>query len=182
MKVNECRQKIPSSNSIRKAGPARQRSTRSSSPSSESSHSLRSRPWARMWKRRWTHSRPSSGASLGACDQLFSKAKKRCHDERGAAMVEFALVLPLLLVLVFGMLEFGKAFNYWIDTTHLANEGARWAVVNQNPGTGTLQEYVKGRANTVELRDGGTASIPAGDEAEVCISFPNGTANVGDPV
>jgi Flp pilus assembly protein TadG len=113
---------------------------------------------------------------------LFSKAKKRCHDERGAAMVEFALVLPLLLVLVFGMLEFGKAFNYWIDTTHLANEGARWAVVNQNPGTGTLQEYVKGRANTVELRDGGTASIPAGDEAEVCISFPNGTANVGDPV
>jgi Flp pilus assembly protein TadG len=97
-------------------------------------------------------------------------------------MVEFALVLPLLLVLVFGMLEFGKAFNYWIDTTHLANEGARWAVVNHNPGAGTLQEYVKGRANTVELRDGGTASIPAGDEAEVCISFPNGTANVGDPV
>jgi Flp pilus assembly protein TadG len=97
-------------------------------------------------------------------------------------MVEFALVLPLLLVLVFGMLEFGKAFNYWIDTTHLANEGARWAVVNHNPGAGTLQEYVKGRANTVELRDGGTASIPAGDEAEVCISFPNGTADVGDPV
>ncbi len=97
-------------------------------------------------------------------------------------MVEFALVLPLLLVLVFGMLEFGKAFNYWIDTTHLANEGARWAVVDHNPGAGTLQEYVKGRANTVELRDGGTASIPAGDEAEVCISFPNGTANVGDPV
>jgi Flp pilus assembly protein TadG len=97
-------------------------------------------------------------------------------------MVEFALVLPLLLVLVFGMLEFGKAFNYWIDTTHLANEGARWAVVDHNPGTGTLQEYVKARANTVELRDGGTASIPAGDEAEVCISFPNGTANVGDPV
>jgi Flp pilus assembly protein TadG len=97
-------------------------------------------------------------------------------------MVEFALVLPLLLVLVFGMLEFGKAFNYWIDTTHLANEGARWAVVDHNPGTGTLQEYVKARANTVELRDGGTASIPAGDEAEVCISFPNGTADVGDPV
>ena len=97
-------------------------------------------------------------------------------------MVEFALVLPLLLVLVFGMLEFGKAFNYWIDTTPLATEGARWAVVNYNPGAGTLQEYVKSRANTVELRDGGTASIPAGDEAEVCISFPNGTANVGDPV
>jgi hypothetical protein len=80
------------------------------------------------------------------------------------------------------MLEFGKVFNYWIDTTHLANEGARWAVVNRNPGTGTLQEYIKEQANTVELRDGGTSSIPAGDEAEVCISFPLGSANVGDPV
>jgi hypothetical protein len=113
---------------------------------------------------------------------MVAKVLRRSKDERGAAMVEFALVLPLLLTLVLGMMEFGKAFNYWIDATHLANEGARWAVVNHNPGTGTLQEYIKGRANTVELRDGGTPSIPSGDEAEVCISFPNGTANVGDPV
>jgi Flp pilus assembly protein TadG len=118
-----------------------------------------------------------------ALDALLRRARERLHDDRGAALVEFALVLPLLLVFIFGILEFGKAFNYWIDMTHLANEGARWAVVNQNPAaTGTLQEYVKSRANTVELRDGGTASIPSGDEAEVCISFPNGTANVGDPV
>ena len=108
--------------------------------------------------------------------------RERATDERGAALVEFALVLPLLLILLLGMLEFGKVFNYWIDTTHLANEGARWAVVNRNPGTGTLQEYIKEQANTVELRDGGTSSIPAGDEAEVCISFPLGSANVGDPV
>lgn len=109
-------------------------------------------------------------------------ALQRSNDDRGATLVEFALVLPLLLVLLLGMLEFGTAFNYWIDTTHLANEGARWAVVNNNPGPGTLQEYVRGQANTLELRDGGTSSIPAGDEAEVCISFPNGSANVGDPV
>jgi Flp pilus assembly protein TadG len=109
-------------------------------------------------------------------------ALRQSSDERGAVLVEFALVLPLLLILVFGMLEFGKAFNYWIDTTHLANEAARWAVVNNNPGAGTLQEYIKSQANTIELRDGGTASIPSGDEAEVCISFPSGTDNVGDPV
>jgi Flp pilus assembly pilin Flp len=113
---------------------------------------------------------------------LHIKAWRACRDERGAALVEFALVLPLLLVLLLGMLEFGKAYNYWIDTTHLANQGARWAVVNRNPGSGTLQEYIQGQANTVELRDGGTPSIPAGDEAEVCISFPLGSSNVGDPV
>jgi Flp pilus assembly protein TadG len=96
------------------------------------------------------------------------------------SLVEFTLVLPLLLVLLLGMLDFGKAFNYWIDETHLANEGARWAVVNKNPGSGTLQDYIREQANTPELRNGGTSSVPS--PLQICISFPNGTANVGDPV
>lgn len=95
-------------------------------------------------------------------------------------MVEFALVLPVLLVLLLGMLDFGKAFNYWIDQTHLANEGARWAAVNKNPGGGTLQQYVRSQANTPELRDGGTASVAG--PIQICITFPNGTSQVGDPV
>jgi Flp pilus assembly protein TadG len=100
--------------------------------------------------------------------------------ESGAALAEFALVLPVLLLLLFGILDFGKAFNYWIDSTHLANEGARWAVVDKNPGSGTLQDYIQDQATTEELRSGGTASVPAA--ADVCISFPGGTARVGDPV
>jgi Flp pilus assembly protein TadG len=75
-------------------------------------------------------------------------------------MVELALVLPLLLVLILGMIDFGKAINYWIDDTHLANAGARWAVVNYNPGdpgnTGigspTLQAYIVSQGDTAELR------------------------------
>jgi Flp pilus assembly protein TadG len=102
------------------------------------------------------------------------------RNERGTALVEFALVLPLLLVLLLGMLDFGKAFNYWIDETHLANETARWAVVNKNPGSGTLQEYVQQQADTPELRNGGTSSVTS--PLQICISFPSGTANVGDPV
>jgi Flp pilus assembly protein TadG len=101
------------------------------------------------------------------------------RDEAGVALVEFALVLPVLIVLLFGLLDFGKAFNYWIDETHLANEGARWAVVNKNPGSGTLQEYIRDQANTSELRTGGTSSVP--DPLQVCISFPNGEV-VGEPV
>jgi Flp pilus assembly protein TadG len=100
--------------------------------------------------------------------------------EAGVSVVEFALVLPLLLLLLLGMLDFGKAFNYWNDATHLANEGARWAVVNKNPGGGTLQQYIQQQGTTPELRNGGTASVPG--PLQVCISFPNGTANVGDPV
>lgn len=103
------------------------------------------------------------------------------RDQRGTALVEFALVLPLFLFLVIGMLHFGKAFNYWINETHLANEAARFAVVNKNPGgtTYTLQEYVRQQAETDELRDGGTDSVPK--SLEVCIAFPNGMV-VGAPV
>jgi Flp pilus assembly protein TadG len=102
------------------------------------------------------------------------------RNQEGAALTEFALVLPLLLVLVLGMLDFGKAFNYWIDETHLANEAARWAAVDRNPGSGTLQSYIQQQVTTQELRLGGTASVV--DPAQVCISFPAGTSRVGDPV
>jgi Flp pilus assembly protein TadG len=107
------------------------------------------------------------------------------RQEDGVALVEFALVAPLLLVLLFGMLEFGRAFNYWIDATHLANEGARWAVVNKNPASsGTLQNYIRQQAGTNELRAGGSTAIP--DALVVCISFPvdsDGTSGqIGDPV
>jgi Flp pilus assembly protein TadG len=89
-------------------------------------------------------------------------------------MVEFALVLPLLLLLLLAVVDFGRAFNYWNDETHLANEGARWAAVNTNPGgsTQSLVDYIKQQADTAELRT----------NAQVCISFPSGTAKVGDPV
>lgn len=93
--------------------------------------------------------------------------------EGGAALVEFALILPILIVLLFGMLEFGKAFNYWIDETHLTAEGARWAVVNNVPSGSSLQQYIRNQADSAELRSG----------AHVCVSFPNGgTPQVGDPV
>ena len=106
---------------------------------------------------------------------------RRARSEDGVALVEFALVLPVLALLLFGMLDFGKAFNYWIDETHLANEGARWAVVNRNPSSsGTLQEYIRDQATTPELKNGGTSSVTG--PLQVCIEFPSGTSNVGDPV
>jgi Flp pilus assembly protein TadG len=112
----------------------------------------------------------------------------RLREERGVALTEFALVLPVLMLIFLGMLDFGKAFNYWIDQTHLANMGARWAVVNKNPGAPaqTFQQYITSLTNTSEQRTGGTTSFPtAADAAKACVSFPGktqATAAVGDPV
>ena len=70
------------------------------------------------------------------------------------------LVLPLLLV-SFRVLDFVAFFNYWIDATHLANEGARFAAVNNNPNTsGTLQAYIQQQGDAGKLRNSGTASVP----------------------
>jgi Flp pilus assembly protein TadG len=112
-----------------------------------------------------TRKRRAASAWLGIA---VAFAKRR----DGAAAVEFAVVLPVLLLMVFGILDFSRAMNYDNDATHLANEGARWAVVNANPGSGTLQSYIKSQGVTSELQNNST----------VCISFPNGTPKVGDPV
>jgi Flp pilus assembly pilin Flp len=51
------------------------------------------------------------------------------RDQDGAAAVEFALLLPLLVLLLFGFIQFGLAFNTRIQATNAAREAARQAVV-----------------------------------------------------
>jgi hypothetical protein len=56
------------------------------------------------------------------------------HDrESGQATTEFALILLPLLVLVGGIVYFGIGLNYWLDMNRVANQGARWAAVNNWP-------------------------------------------------
>ena len=54
-------------------------------------------------------------------------------------MVEFALILFPLLILVVGIIQFGIGLNYWLDMNRLANQGARWAVVNGWPNCPNAQ-------------------------------------------
>ena len=49
--------------------------------------------------------------------------------ERGSAMVETAIVLPILLVLMVGIFEVGRAYETWQVLTNAAREGARMAVM-----------------------------------------------------
>jgi hypothetical protein len=58
-----------------------------------------------------------------------------CRErESGQAAVEFALILLPFLLLVGGIIYFGIGLNYWLDTQRIANQGARWAAVNEYPG------------------------------------------------
>jgi Flp pilus assembly protein TadG len=103
-------------------------------------------------------------------------------DQRGVALIEFALVLPMILLLLLGMIDVGKAVNYWNDETHLANEAARYAAVNKSPVTGaTINQAVHDEADSAELRNGGTGSVsPPG--VQICIWFPQNNNTLDDPV
>jgi Flp pilus assembly protein TadG len=94
--------------------------------------------------------------------------------------VEFALVsLPLFLIL-FGILDFGRALNYYNDLTQLTGQGARAAAVNRNPGGGpadaTFQQQLADSADSKELRSGIQVCIDqmptsAGDPVKVSASY-----------
>jgi Flp pilus assembly protein TadG len=55
------------------------------------------------------------------------------RSERGAALVEFALILPVLVMLIFGIVEFGRGYNAKITVTHAAREGARVLALTADP-------------------------------------------------
>ena len=98
------------------------------------------------------------------------------RDQEGAAAVEFALLLPLLVLLLFGMIEFGLAFNTRIQATNAAREAARravigidnwsdlggglsfWQVVRQDAGVGSLSDCVLSTDPAVPVI-GGTLTV-----------------------
>jgi len=63
--------------------------------------------------------------------QLFRLKK----NEKGQSMVEFALVLPVLLLILIGIIDFGWAFNGKITLTSAAREGARVAAIIKDVDT-----------------------------------------------
>lgn len=63
----------------------------------------------------------------------MKKIFKFKKNEKGQSLVEFALVLPILILLILGMVEFGWILNGQITLTSAAREGARAAIVCENP-------------------------------------------------
>ena len=72
------------------------------------------------------------------------KQVKRGSD-RGAAAVEFALVVPVLLIVVFGIIDFGRMLNAQLQVTEAAREGARAA----STITGTVSQRSSAAADRI---------------------------------
>lgn len=88
----------------------------------------------------------------------FTKGEERLSNSssKGSAAVEFALILPVLVVLLFGIIEFGLIFYNKAVITNASREGARYGIVFRVPETeitcdeitGVIQNYVAGKLVT----------------------------------
>jgi Flp pilus assembly protein TadG len=107
------------------------------------------------------------------------------HDERGQAVTEFAVILPVLLLVLFAIFQFGVIFNNYIQVSAAAREGARKGVVSRNAGNcstvnGMAQTAAKNAApgldqtkTTVTVTDTCTNNALApGTDLTVTVSYP----------
>jgi Flp pilus assembly protein TadG len=113
------------------------------------------------------------------------------RSERGTAVVEFALVAPLLFLLVFGIIEFGRVLNTYNELTQVAGQGARAAAVNRNPdgtaigaASGTVKDVpCGGQTYSIQCQlSNYYAKNDALSNVSVCIPTSGMPAAVGQPV
>ena len=99
------------------------------------------------------------------------------RQQDGAAAVEFALLLPLLVLLLFGFIQFGTAFNTRIQATNAAREAARLAVIGiddfDNVGGTPFWQIVRDRAGVGSISNCSfeTENV-VGGELTVTFDFP----------
>jgi Flp pilus assembly protein TadG len=112
----------------------------------------------------------------------------RVNREKGANLVEFALIAPFLILLLFGIIEFAWLFAQNLDVRHGAREGGRLAAVNYPVGptdgsvarngtdTAALVSEICGR---MDIATGATVGLQSaggvGDAVAVAVSAPGNT-------
>jgi Flp pilus assembly protein TadG len=101
----------------------------------------------------------------------MSRLRTRRHHERGAAAVEFALVLPILLLLVMGIVECGRAYHLQTALSGAAREGVR--VMALQDDVAEARATAKAASPQLALTDGQISVTPT-----TCSGTTPGTATV----
>jgi Flp pilus assembly protein TadG len=107
-------------------------------------------------------------------DQILGDELKPKQKERGAVAVEMAILLPLLLLILIGTMEFGRVFNVQNSLTQAAREGARNAAIHYSDGTMDVEGTALGAAPSLDglgvAVDDNADDCAPGDNVEVTAS------------
>jgi Flp pilus assembly protein TadG len=105
--------------------------------------------------------------------------KNTIKNERGQAMTEFALILPILLVLLFGVIQFGVIFNNYVALTDAARAASRKGAVSRGAANPKADCEAMGYAAGANLKNPKTDFVltcvstwQAGSDVTVTASYP----------
>lgn len=79
------------------------------------------------------------------------RTPSRARSGSGQALVEFAIVIPIFLLVLVALFDLGRAVFAWNTLTNAAREGARIAIVNQD--VASIRQHAKNETAIVELND-----------------------------
>ena len=96
---------------------------------------------------------------------------RRAHGDRGAALVEFALIFPIFMSLILGMVSAGLAYNRKLDMTHATREGARYGAALADDEVFTAPAtWATTIRDVVVARSAGDLKID-----QICVALVSGT-------
>ncbi|MCP3975305.1 MAG: pilus assembly protein [bacterium] len=99
------------------------------------------------------------------------RALRRSDGERGAALIEAAILMPLVIMLIFGLIAFGRAYNAKVTATHAAREGVRvLAVTGDNTAGETAASNAAAGLDVSNLTVSSTACTP-GDPTTLTVNY-----------
>ena len=113
------------------------------------------------------------------------------RNEQGQTMTEFALVLPILVVFLFGIIQFGIAFNNYVTITDAARAGARKAAVSRQSGdpVGDCRNAVLAAVDNLNMTQPGAGvtcaydpSMQQGSTVQVTVNYPYSINLFGIPI
>lgn len=107
--------------------------------------------------------RPSEGD-----DGLFAQ-RWRFDDERGAALVEMAVVAPILIMLLLGLITFGNTHHQNISLESAARETSRFGATYPIADAGSLDDWLRAVGVAAENAAGGNLSVTV-DSRLVCVA------------
>lgn len=113
-----------------------------------------------------------AGARGASADRFaLPRPDRTRRRDDGAAAVEFALLFPIFVMIVFGTISFGFAFERWINVTQAAREASRFAATYPMPATG-LSTWLADVTTVAKEAADIDSSTPLADYY-VCVRFVN---------
>jgi hypothetical protein len=121
----------------------------------------------------------------------FRRVRDRLHRSRGQGLVEFALVLPLLLIVLLFAIDFGRAFYSWVILQNASRIGANYAALNPEGWQGTGNPTLQAEYLALVSKDWGTLGCDpppapvftdAVGDSSIAGQTPDTSFDVGDSV